>query len=47
MAGKCGTIVCVAYYIFRFYCLLQEKGDMDRAIQYYKHAIQVRLLCDD
>jgi len=32
---------------FCFYCLLQEKGDMDRAIQYYKHAIQVSVLSDE
>jgi len=33
-------------YIF-FNCLLQEKGDIDRAIQCYEHAIQVSVLSDD
>lgn len=31
--------------MFRSYCLLQEKGDMDQAIQCYEHAIQVIVLC--
>ena len=37
-----GSVHC-----FFCYCLLQEKGDIDHAIQCYEHAIQVSVLSDD
>lgn len=43
----CRVMLFVWLCTFFCYCLLQEKGDIDRAIQCYEHAIQVSVLSDD